>query len=103
MNHSFPTRRSSALSLRIEGKVSGIEATTDVETFNYSAGIVFTKPGAIVPEATFEARLEAKSESPDAYDAESIVAYAGFSYDLNRSEEHTSELQSLIRYSYAVL
>lgn len=76
-----------AESLRIEGKVSGIEATTDVETFNYSAGIVFTKPGAIVPEATFEARLEAKSENPDAYDAESIAAYAGFSYDLNETDK----------------
>lgn len=79
-----------AESLRIEGKISGIEATTDVDTFNYSTGIVFTKPGAIVPQATFEARLEAKSESPDTYDAESVVGYAGFSYDLNETDKLTA-------------
>jgi translocation and assembly module TamA len=75
-----------AESLRVEGSVSGIGATTDVTTFNYSAGIVFTKPGAFVPEATFESRLEAKSETPDVYEAQSIAYRAGFKYELNETD-----------------
>jgi translocation and assembly module TamA len=80
-----------AESLRVEGKVSGIGATTDVTTFDYSAGIVFTKPGFPVPEATFESRLEAKSENPDdIYDAQSIAYSAGFSYELNDTDKLTA-------------
>jgi translocation and assembly module TamA len=79
-----------AESLRVEGAVSGIGATTDVTTFNYSAGIIFTKPGAFVPEATFESRLEAKSESPDVYDAQSVTYSAGISYELNESDKLTA-------------
>jgi translocation and assembly module TamA len=80
-----------AESLRVEGKVSGIGATTDVGTFDYSAGIIFTKPGAIVPEATFESRLEAKSENPeDIYEAQSITYSAGFSYELNETDKLTA-------------
>ncbi|WP_408004541.1 autotransporter assembly complex protein TamA [Pseudorhizobium endolithicum] len=76
-----------AESLRIEGKVSGIGATTDVTTFDYSAGIVFTKPGFPVPEATFESRLEAKSETPDdIYEAQTVIGSAGFSYELNETD-----------------
>jgi translocation and assembly module TamA len=75
-----------AESLRVEGKVSGIGATTDVTTFDYSAGIIFTKPGAFVPEATFDARLEAKSETPDTYEAQSVIGSAGLSYELNETD-----------------
>ncbi|TWF50303.1 autotransporter assembly complex protein TamA [Neorhizobium alkalisoli] len=79
-----------AESLRIEGKISGIGAT-DVSTFDYSAGIIFTKPGAIVPEATFESRLEAKSENPeDIYEAQSLTYSAGFSYELNDTDKLTA-------------
>ncbi|RWX75191.1 outer membrane protein assembly factor [Neorhizobium lilium] len=78
-----------AESLRIEGAVSGIGATTDVTTFDYSAGIIFTKPGAFVPEATFESRLQAKSETPDAYDAQSITYSAGLTYELNDTDKLT--------------
>ncbi len=76
-----------AESLRIEGKVSGIGATTDVTTFDYSAGIIFTKPGAFVPEATFESRLEAKSETPDVYEAQTIIYSAGISYEPERDRQ----------------
>jgi translocation and assembly module TamA len=79
-----------AESLRIEGAVSGIGATTDVTTFNYSAGIIFTKPGAFVPEATFVSRLDAKSESPDVYDAQSITYSAGLTYELNDTDKLTA-------------
>lgn len=75
-----------AESLRIEAQVSGIEATTAVETFNYSAGITFIKPGAFVPEATFEARLQAMSENPDSYEAQTVVGSASISYELNDTD-----------------
>lgn len=78
-----------AESLRIEGSVSGIGATTDVSTFNYSAGIIFTKPGAFVPEATFESRLEAKSETPDVYEAQSVTYSATIAYELNETDKLT--------------
>ena len=76
-----------AESLRVEGKVSGIGATTDVTTYDYSAGIIFTKPGFPVPESTFESRLEAKSESPDAYDAQTIIYSANLAYELNDTDK----------------
>ncbi len=75
-----------AESLRIEAQVSGIEATTEVETFNYSAGITFIKPGAFVPEATFEASLKAMSENPDSYEAQSVIGSAAISYELNETD-----------------
>ncbi|WJR69486.1 autotransporter assembly complex family protein [Neorhizobium sp. CSC1952] len=79
-----------AESLRIEGKVSGIGATTDLTTYDYSAGIIYTKPGAFVPEATFESRLEAKSETPDVYEAQSVTYSAGISYELNERDKLTA-------------
>eukprot|EP00913_Durusdinium_trenchii_P019336 g18177.t1 len=78
-----------AESLRVEGSVSGIGATTDVTTFDYSAGIIFIKPGAFVPEATFESRLEAKSETPDVYEAQSIVYSASLAYELSETDKLT--------------
>jgi translocation and assembly module TamA len=78
-----------AESLRVEGAVSGIGATTDVTTFDYSAAIIFTKPGAFVPEATFESRLEAKSETPDAYEAQSVTYSASIAYELNETDKLT--------------
>lgn len=80
-----------AESLRIEGKVSGIGATTDLGTYDYSAGIIFTKPGAFVPEATFESRLEAKSETPDdIYEAQSVTYSASIAYELNDRDKLTA-------------
>jgi translocation and assembly module TamA len=77
-----------AESLRVEGAVSGIGATTDVTTFDYSAGITFTKPGAFVPEATFVSKLEAKSENPDnIYQAQSLTYSAGLTYELNSTDK----------------
>jgi translocation and assembly module TamA len=69
--------------LRIEGNVSGIGATTDYTTFDYTAGIYFTKPGAYLPRITLDASLVAKRETPDAYTANSITALTKLSYELN--------------------
>lgn len=80
-----------AESLRVEGKVSGIGAESDVGNFDYSAGIIFTKPGAFVPQATFESRLEAKSETPDEdiYQAQYLTYSASLAYELNETDKLT--------------
>lgn len=75
-----------AESLKIEGKVSGVGAQSASSDFNYSAGITFTKPGAFVPQATFESKLEAKSENPDTYQSKSLTYSAGLAYELNDTD-----------------
>ena len=71
-----------AESLRIEGSVARLGETTDVNNLDYAAGIIFTKPGAFFPSATFTASLRAKTEHPDTYDANTITANAGLAYEL---------------------
>jgi translocation and assembly module TamA len=72
-----------AESLRIEGSVSRLGETTDVGNLDYAAGILYSKPGAFFPSATFNASLKAKSEHPDTYDADTITADAGLSHELS--------------------
>ncbi|MCI9867835.1 outer membrane protein assembly factor [Rhizobium skierniewicense] len=72
-----------AESLRIEGAVSRLGEASNAKDMDYSAGIIFTKPGVITPETTFTASLKAKTEHPDSYDARSVTGYAGFSYEFN--------------------
>lgn len=72
-----------AESLRIEGAVSRLGEASNAKDMDYSAGIIFTKPGVITPETTFTASLKAKTEHPDSYDARSVTGYAGFAYEFN--------------------
>ncbi|SIQ66347.1 autotransporter secretion outer membrane protein TamA [Rhizobium sp. RU35A] len=72
-----------AETLRIEGSVSGLGATTDYTSFDYKAGIYFTKPGAFLPRITWDASLVAKRETPDTYTANSLTALSKLSYELN--------------------
>lgn len=71
-----------AETLRIEGSVSRLGETTDVGNLDYSAGILFTKPGAFFPAATLKAGLIAKTVNPDAYNATLVTASLGLSYEL---------------------
>lgn len=71
-----------AESLRIEGTVSRLGETTDVGDLDYSGGIIFTKPGAFFPAATFTASIKAASVHPDNYDADTITGDAGLAYDI---------------------
>ncbi|MGO6996495.1 autotransporter assembly complex protein TamA [Rhizobium leguminosarum] len=71
-----------AETLRIEGAVSRLGETTDVGSLDYSAGILFTKPGAFFPAATLKAGIIAKTENPDAYNATLVTASLGLSYEL---------------------
>ena len=72
-----------AESLRIEGAVSRIGEATSVEGLDYSAGIIFSKPGFWKPEATLNASLKAKAEHPDTYEAKTVTAAAGIAYELS--------------------
>jgi len=71
-----------AETLRIEGSVSRLGETTDVGSLDYSAGILFTKPGAFFPAATLKAGIIAKTVNPDAYNATLVTASLGLSYEL---------------------
>ncbi|MBB4186960.1 translocation and assembly module TamA [Sinorhizobium terangae] len=72
-----------AESLRIEGSVNRIGETTDVGSLDYSAGILFAKPGAFGPASTFTASLQASLVDPDAYRAKIITAAAGATFELS--------------------
>ncbi len=74
-----------AESLRIEGSVSRIGANS-VGDLDYSAGILFSKPGAFFPAATFNSSLVAKTEHPDTYKATTVTASAGLSYEISEQD-----------------
>ncbi|NLS06668.1 outer membrane protein assembly factor [Rhizobium sp. P32RR-XVIII] len=84
-----------AESLRIEGSV-GRFGENDISNLDYSAGILFTKPGAFVPEATLKAGIVAKTENPDPYNASLITASLGISYEL--SDQDTASVSGEISY-----
>ncbi|WP_085025694.1 autotransporter assembly complex protein TamA [Ensifer aridi] len=75
-----------AESLRIEGSVDRIGETTDVGSLDYSAGILFAKPGAFGPASTFTASVKASLLDPDAYSAKTLTAAAGASFELSPTD-----------------
>ena len=74
-----------AESLRIEGSV-GRFGENDIGSLDYLAGVLFTKPGAFVPEATLKAGIVAKTENPDPYNAALITGSLGLSYELSSQD-----------------
>ncbi len=72
-----------AESLRIEGAVSRLGEASSYDELDYSAGIIFAKPGFLLPAATLNASIRAKSEHPDTYHADTVTAYTGISYEIN--------------------
>ncbi|HXV29481.1 MAG TPA: autotransporter assembly complex family protein, partial [Sinorhizobium sp.] len=72
-----------AESLRIEGSVDRIGETTDIGGLDYSAGILFAKPGAFGPASTFTASVKAAIADPDAYRAKTITGAAGAGFELS--------------------
>lgn len=72
-----------AESLRLEGSVSRIGETTDVGSLDYSAGLLFAKPGAFGPRTTFNASLKAQLLDPDAYKATIFTGAAGVTVELS--------------------
>lgn len=78
-----------AESLRVEGSVSRLGETTELQKLDYSAGILFSKPGFILPTMTLNASLKAKMEAPEAYEAKTVTAAAGVTYELNDLDKVT--------------
>ena len=72
-----------AESLRIEGTVSRLGETTNYQDLDYEAGIIYTKPAAVLAAGTFTASLKALSSNPDNYSARTITADAGYAYELS--------------------
>ncbi len=72
-----------AESLRIEGSVGGLGNWNGVENLDYTAGISFVKPGAFVPSGTLDASIKGSTITTESYDAASVVARLGYSYELS--------------------
>lgn len=75
-----------AESLRVEGSVNRIGETTDVGNLDYSAGLIFAKPGAFGPASTFNASLKAQLLDPDAYNATIFTGAAGAIFELSDTD-----------------
>src|SRR3546814_6456795 len=74
-------------------------ATQHSQTMNRSCATIAAR-GSVAPTRVFQAVIRSVFLAIPTYDRNATVAAAtGF---LPRSEEHTSELQSLMRISYAV-
>lgn len=71
-----------AESLRIEGSVGGLGNWNGIENLDYTAGISFVKPGAFVPSGTLDASIKGSTITTESYDAASVVARLGYSYEL---------------------
>ncbi len=78
-----------AESLRIEGSVSRIGETTDYEKLDYSAGILFSKPGFMLPTMTLDASIRAKSENTESYEAKTVTAATSLTYEINDTDKIT--------------
>lgn len=75
-----------AESLRIEGSIDRIGETQELDKLDYSAGILFAKPGAFGPASTFTASLKANIQDPDAYRAKILTGAAGATFELSPTD-----------------
>src|SRR3546814_4617562 len=97
MTHSFPTRRSSDLKADLAKK--WIQYITSPEGQVKSANMA-AYPCLIPSKKGWE--LLAKKTPEEAKRQRMLLNEPNVMDDIRRSEEHTSELQSLMRISYAV-
>ncbi|WP_457581518.1 autotransporter assembly complex protein TamA [Ensifer canadensis] len=75
-----------AESLRVEGSIDRIGESQELDKLDYSAGILFAKPGAFGPASTFTASLKANIQDPDAYRAKILTAAAGATFELSPTD-----------------
>ena len=84
-----------AETLRIEGSIARLGADqnyTDVSRLNYTAAILFEKPGVIGPDSKFFSRFRTVYENPDAYSRFAVELAAGVSYQLTRQQSVSTEV-----------
>lgn len=78
-----------AESLRIEGSISRIGQSGDVTNLDYTAAILFSKPGAFGPRTTFNVGLTASYLHPESYEAATFTATTGVAYELTDQDTLT--------------
>src|SRR3546814_6604404 len=100
MTHSFPTRRSSDLWIQHrsidQADVGAFEQPSSGDRHSF---VSFSRPTMRSSSAISRPLLVDKCNKSS---ATSVPGSTGISFCAARSEEHTSELQSLMRTSYAV-
>src|SRR3546814_1208884 len=107
MTHSFPTRRSSDLLYEIESEIRDLKPDLRRRIRQEKAVPVMDRLHAwMIAQRELVHDSAAIAEALD-YSLKRWPALSRYLYDRavpidNRSEEHTSELQSLMRSSYAV-
>src|SRR3546814_7296626 len=103
MTHSFPTRRSSDL---VDAVFDSVSVKTTFQKKLKEQGVIFSSFGEAVqnhPELVKKYLGTVVPSTDNIYAALNAAVFSDGSFVyLPRSEEHTSELQSLMRISYAV-
>ena len=75
-----------AESLRIEGSIDRLGETKEITDLDYTAGILFTKPGVFDPYSTLTASVKASLMDPDAYKAQVVTGAVGIAYELSEAD-----------------
>src|SRR3546814_6720158 len=106
MTHSSPTRRYSALSI-VDSAFSDIEPTKATIYLTLKKGheqssVDWEREMAPKLQHIADARVNFQSQSGGGFGRDITIMLGSDDPELLRSEEHTSELQSLMRNSYAV-
>ncbi|HEY8596470.1 MAG TPA: autotransporter assembly complex family protein [Devosiaceae bacterium] len=79
-------------SLRFDGGITGIGNGSDLGRLNYTAALVYGKPGIFGPGSKLTAGLSATFEHPDAYDRFSVGANVGLSRAIDKQQTVSGEL-----------
>src|SRR3546814_7203479 len=96
MSHSFPTRRAS------EPQIELVPFSTTTKSYDDEAGRYYIPAGDYLPPQPEQRRFDGPGWADTRYVAGNHGLIARYVPAKDRSEEHTSELQSLMRISYAV-
>lgn len=80
-----------AESLRLDGKVGGVGRTLEPGRLDYSAAIVFGKPGIFGPSSKFTGSLKTAFEHPDAYDRFTVGGSVGLTRKLDKRQTVSGE------------
>ena len=80
--------------LRIEGAINRIGENEDLQKLNYSTAILFEKPGAFGPNASFTANARAVSENYDAFERRSVRGGFGINYKIDDKQTLSAALDA---------
>ena len=83
--------------LKLEAGVSRIGAASSLSDLDLAGGITFTKPGLFMPSGMFTASLITSTENPDPYNAVSVAAGVGYTFE--QSDDNTISLETALTYS----